>query len=271
VVSGAIRAFYWAQGGEGGVLGWPTSAATATAGGGLTQSFQRGVINWTAASGARVALTAAFQTAYDAAGGAPVLGNPTTGVISEPTTNGGGSGQVFQGGSIYVSPAGGFAVTGAIRTAYWAAGGEAGSLAWPTGPQTAVAGGLSQTFTGGTILWSAATKAKIVSGGELTAYTAAGGAAGTLGLPTSAVILEPTVNGGGSGQVFQGGSIYVSPAGGFVVSGAIRTFYWAQGGEAAALGWPTGPQTAIAGGGLTQTFHGGTITWTPAGGAHLGS
>ncbi|MET4703229.1 hypothetical protein [Frigoribacterium sp. UYMn621] len=152
-VSGVFRSVYWSVLGEGGPLGWPTAAPTC-AGGQCTQTFQNANIISTGASTARVASTspeidAVHQSLGGASGSLGQIGSP----VFVESVNGGGKAQGFQNGSIYWSAAsGGWAVSGAIRDAYWSVLGEGGALGWPTGaavPSSANGGGSVQTFQGG--------------------------------------------------------------------------------------------------------------------------
>jgi uncharacterized protein with LGFP repeats len=76
------------------------------------------------------------------------------------------------------------------------------------------------------------------------------------------------LRGGGCYQLFQGGSIYWSPAtGGHVVLGAIRDTWAGQGSENGRLGYPISGET-FSGGAYRQTFQGGTIAFG-SGGARI--
>lgn len=99
-----------------------------------------------------------------------------------------------------------------------------------------------------------------VTGAIKTAWTAAGGASGVLGNPTSNA-KTVSANGGGSYQTFQHGRIYSSAAGTFVLTGAISARYAALSGPAGALKWPTANALAstAGGGGSVQAFQGGLL------------
>src|SRR5690606_8987581 len=78
------------------------------------------------------------------------LGIPLGPKVSvETLTNGSGAGQQFADGTIYASAAGIFAVYGAVRDAYWAAGSNVGILGWPTSEIACSAGDCWQAFQGG--------------------------------------------------------------------------------------------------------------------------
>jgi uncharacterized protein with LGFP repeats len=265
-VSGPIRDKYWSVAGEGGYLGWPTSAQTCV-NSSCTQSFQNGTIVWSAATGAQIVQTPfpAIDAVYQGLGGpAGPLGLSIGGYYTE-SFNGGGKAQGYQNGSIYWTSAGGaFAVTGAIRNEYWSLLGEGGPLGWPIGSATAVAGGTTQQFQNGYI-YSSAAGAHEVTGAIGTAYLASGAQTSALGWPASELYVE-SVNGGGTAQGFQNGSMYQSSAGAFAVTGAIRSDYWSLLGEGGGLGWPTASATPVTGG-STQSFQGGTI-FSAASGSH---
>lgn len=271
VVDG-IRTYYFAKGGSAGQLGWPLSAQSCAADGTCIQKFQFGSIAWSAKSGARIVSPEIDKAYADAGGQAGRLGKATTGLIFI-TQNGGGLGQVFEGGSIYwKNSPGAFPVVNAIRNAYFARGGSAGPLGWPTGSEACGRpdGGCAQQFEKGTIYWSPVGGAW-ASVPEIEAvYAGLGGYSGALGKSLSEVISIPQ-NGGGLGQVFAGGSIYwTKPAGGFAVTGGIRQFYFGQGGSAGSLGWPTAAaKCGLADGGCSQTFQNGMIVWSPSSGGRL--
>lgn len=255
-VSGAIRGEYWRLGGSAGTVGWPTAAATCSSdGAACQQTFKNAVIY----SVGKTVATISPQIApgYDAEGGiAGPFGGATSDLIRIPD-NGGGYGQVFQGGSIYSSGAGSFGVAGSIRAEYFRQSGAAGQLGWPTGRAACTGNVCSQLFQGGKIVSSGA-GAFTLSGDFRTVFDAQGGETGLLGVPQSGVIAISS-NGGGSGQVFANGSIFSSRSGTFAVSGAVRTEYFQQGGASGALGWPTGAATCSADSLCTQSFQNGTI------------
>lgn len=174
------------------------------------------------------------------------------------TENGGGSTRVYSGGSIFTSSAGSFAVTGLIRTAYFAKNGAWGDLGWPTSAATCTSSGCSQGFQHGAIMTSA-TAAYTFDSAEYAAYLAAGGSS-VLGQPTSGP-LTYTQNGGGTTWVFDKGSLFTSVAGTFAVTEPIRTPYFAQQGAWGVLGWPT-KAMSCANNICSQEFQGGTLSST---------
>jgi uncharacterized protein with LGFP repeats len=151
-VSGAIRGKYFQLGGAVGSLGFPVGAMQCADASTCQQQFQFGWILWTAAGGARVG-DPAVDAAYAAAGGATgVLGPQTDPFVYYPY-NGGGFAEGFVNGAIFYKPLVGTAypVTGAVRTAYFAAGGAAGKYGWPTSAMACTGSTCSQNFEGGTI------------------------------------------------------------------------------------------------------------------------
>ncbi|MGY1662200.1 N-acetylmuramoyl-L-alanine amidase [Geodermatophilus sp. SYSU D00705] len=266
VLPAAVVAAWRSAGGEAGPLGYPTTDAVPTADGrGVVVTFQGGEVHATATGGQ--ALSGAVLDRYRAAGGlAGELGRPTTGVTALP---GGGAFAHFQGGSIYWTPATGARVlTGAVRDRWAAAGWENSPLGYPTTDVTSLAdGGRMARFQGGSVYWTPATGARMVSGAVLTRYEAAGGAGGALGYPTSDVTALP---GGGAFAHFQRGSIYWTPAtGARVLTGAVRDRWAAQGWENGPLGYPTTDVTTLAAGGAFAHFQGGSVYWSPGSGAHV--
>jgi uncharacterized protein with LGFP repeats len=272
-VSGGIRDYYFANSGAGGTLGWPARAATCdSAATQCSQVFQGGTVLWSESGGARIG-SPEIEAVYTSLGGASgSLGAPTSGLINIPQ-NGGGLGQVYAKGSIYwASGTGAYAVTGGIRDRYFANGGAAGALGWPTAAAvcTFSNNGCAQAFQSNSIIGGrASTGYYTVAGAYVQALIAAGGTTGVLGLPQSG-ILPISANGSGTGQVFDGGSIFSSGSGTYAVSGGIRDFYFAHGGAAGSLGWPTGNGSCVANGPCSQQFQGGLVTWTAAGGSKLG-
>lgn len=269
LVTGAIRDYYFSKGGAAGSLGWPAGAQSCSAdGSSCSQLFTGGTVAWTKTAGA-VLTAPQVDAAYAAASGS--LGAPASDLIWIPQ-NGGGLGKAYANGSIYWSAAtGAYPVSGGIRTAYFGVSGAAGPLGWPTGNAicTFSGAGCSQPFQYTSIIAGrASTGYYTVTGAYTQALIAAGGTTGTLGLPTSGV-LAIAGNGGGSGQVFDGGSIFSSAAGTYAVTGGIRTFYFSKGGAAGVVGWPMAAMSCSAGT-CTQKFTGGTVSWTQAGGGVLG-
>ena len=261
-VAGAIRDVYWSYAGAGGTLGWPTAeqSSSTAKGGGVGQGFQAGAV-FSSAAGTWPVL-GAFQEYYAQHGSASgALGWPTSGPIAIPQ-NGGGTGQAFGDGSVYRRTGGSpVSVLASVRSLYFGLGGAAGALGWPTAEQSCSGGVCVQPFTNASIRVDSSGASWFAPAIDQ-AYLQAGGAA-TLGAPTSGYLIVGA-GGGGIARAYGTGSVYSSVAGTFVVAHAIRDRYFAAGGAAGPLGWPTGAETCgLAAGGCSQAFSGGTIYWMP--------
>ncbi|MCQ1999243.1 GH25 family lysozyme [Arthrobacter zhaoxinii] len=255
------------------VLGKSTSSVNCgLKDGGCYQNFDGGAVLWSPATGAHPSRNGSIRKAYQASGFENgVLGYPRSPEVCGIKNN--GCYQDFQGGSILWSSATGAQVSpnGPLRTAYQKQGFENGALGYPTGGQ--VCGikdnGCYQNFSGGAILWSAATGAQVSANRAIrTAYQAAGFENGVLGYPRGPEVCG--IKNNGCYQDFQGGAILWSSATGAQVSpnGPIRTSYQKQGFENGALGYPTGGQVCgIRDNGCYQNFSGGAILWSSATGA----
>ena len=105
-----------------------------------------------------------------------------------PTPDGAGRFNVFEGGSIYWSPAtGAHEIHGLIRDKYRDLGWEAGLLGYPTSDETPTPDGAGRynVFQRGSIYWSPSTGAHEVHGVIRDKYSELGWEAGRLGYPTS--------------------------------------------------------------------------------------
>ncbi|WP_432534868.1 SpoIID/LytB domain-containing protein [Kineococcus arenarius] len=216
---------------------------------------------WDVVPGGTAQIDATWR-ALGVAGG--VLGAPTGPVWALPQVE--GSYQLFQNGSVYWSPrSGAHAIRGAIRDAWGRLGWESSVLGFPTTEEAAlgVRGGAGQQFLGGSLYWSPATGAHEVHGAIRDRWAALGWERSWLGYPVS----DERRLAGGAYSLFEGGSVYWSPAtGAHAVRGAIRDAWARQGWETGPLGYPTSDEYDVPGG-KRSDFQGGSITWTPAGGA----
>ncbi|WP_394551186.1 hypothetical protein ACDF64_10880 [Agromyces sp. MMS24-JH15] len=267
-VDGTIRDLYFAYGGATGRLGFPTKAESCSGDGTCVQEFQYGVIIAPPTGPARIG-SPDIEAAYAATGGpAGVLG-PISGIMVYYPYGGGGLAQGYASGAIFrktgLAPR---AVYGPVRDGYFATGGAAGPLGWPTGDLRcgSPAGSCTQSYEAGVVLWTAATGAYSVRGAIWDAYSRAGGGGGAWGWPLTHTVALP----GGWGQAFTGGSAYALGAGAAVfVSGAIRDTYFGFGGATGSLGYPTAAASCgLTGGGCSQSFQNGTIYWSPATGGY---
>ncbi|MGY1746335.1 LGFP repeat-containing protein, partial [Blastococcus sp. SYSU D00695] len=240
----------------GGELGLATSDVTALAGGGSFAHFQHGSVYYSPATGARV-LTGAVRDRWAALGWEnSALGYPTSDVTA---LAGGGFFAHFQRGSVYYSPAtGARVVSGPVRDRWQAGGWENGPLGYPTSDVTALAGGgFFAHFQHGSVYYSPATGARVLTGAVRDRWAALGWENSALGYPTSDVT---PLAGGGFFAHFQRGSVYYSPAtGARWMPVVIRDAWGATGWEGGPLGYPTGDPQAISGG-TRQTFQHGVIT-----------
>ncbi|MGY1690052.1 N-acetylmuramoyl-L-alanine amidase [Geodermatophilus sp. SYSU D01105] len=265
VVLGGIHDTWLAKGGTSGVLGFPTTSDTATAGGAYVR-FQGGDVYWSPSTGVRVLRNGAM-TAYRASGGPTgPLGWPTS--SNAKTPDGRGSFARFQHGGVYWSAATGTRVVlGGIHDTWLAKGGTSGVLGFPTTSDTATAGGAYVRFQGGDVYWSPSTGVQVLRNGAMTAYRASGGPTGPLGWPTSSNAKTP--DGRGSFARFQHGGVYWSAATGTrVVLGGIHDTWLAKGGTSGVLGFPTTSDTATAGGAYVR-FQGGDVYWSPSTGVQV--
>ena len=275
-VVGSLRDTYFGYGGATGWLGWPTAEASSVSstGGprvarGLLQEFEYGYLTSESATGNH-AVNSAIGARYVEDGGPnSALGWP----VSEPLTydyNGGGTAQVFEGGSIFASHAGAFALQDSYRDVYFAVGGAQGWLGWPTtGPICPSIGVCWQHFQNASILKdSTGTRIALAAIEDL--HAAAGGDGGEHGARTSGLV-RIIENGGGLGQVYQNTSVYFSSSGTYAVSGDIRARYWEMKGAAGPLGFPMTPETCGSASSCEQSFEGGTIVWSEEHGTLISS
>ncbi|WP_460991186.1 transglycosylase SLT domain-containing protein [Sinomonas soli] len=270
VSKGAIRGAWQRLGFENGSLGFPTSDEIGgLKDGGVYQMYQGGAIVWSPQNGAfesKGAIRGAWQRLGLEDG---KMGYPTSGEAGG--LRNGGVSQMYEGGAIVWSPqTGAFESMGAIRGAWQRLGLEKGRLGYPTSGEVGGLrnGGVSQMYEGGAIVWSPQTGAFESTGPLRDRWLRLGAQNGDLGYPTSAEITG--LKGGGVSQSYEGGAIVFSPAtGAFESVGAIRAAWSSLGSQNGKLGYPTSGEAAgLRGGGVSQSFQGGTIVWSPRTGAH---
>ncbi|MCZ2829738.1 N-acetylmuramoyl-L-alanine amidase [Modestobacter sp. VKM Ac-2986] len=248
-------------------LGWPTGEVLSLAAGGSLQTFERGSVYASPATGAHAVAEELFP-AWGAAGWEyGPLGYPTTDTVVLP---GGGRFVHFQGGSVYWTAAtGAHVVRGAVRDAWARSGWEGGLLGHPTGEELSLAaGGSLQQFERGSVYASPATGARAVAQELFPAWGAAGWEYGPLGYPTTDTVVLP---GGGRFVHFQGGgSVYWTAAtGAHVVRGAVRDAWARYGWEGGRLGYPVSEVRPLSDGGAEQDFQGGTLRVSITGSASI--
>jgi uncharacterized protein with LGFP repeats len=110
----------------------------------------------------------------------------------------------------------------------------------------------------GGLLASTSTGVLSVSDPYMQAVDRVGGLA-AVGLPVAAETVVP----GGTAQAFERASIYSSPStGAHVVSGPLRSAWWASGGVSGPYGYPTGDVVDVAPGEQSLAFATGTLYWS---------
>jgi uncharacterized protein with LGFP repeats len=270
VSTGAIRGTWQRLGFEDGRLGYPTGdEVSGLKNGGVSQAYEGGSIVWSPQHGAFES-TGAIRFAWQRLGFQDGrLGYPTSGEVSG--LRNGGVYQMYEGGSIVFSPAtGAYESTGAIRGAWQRLGFENGKLGYPTSGEIGGLrnGGVYQSYEGGAIVFSPATGAYESTGPIRAAWQRLGFENGKMGYPTSAEVTG--LRNGGMAQAYEGGAIVFSPAtGAFETVGAIQQAWGSLGSENGVLGYPTsGEVSGLKGGGVSQSFQGGAIVWSPMTGAH---
>ncbi|WP_269076569.1 L,D-transpeptidase family protein [Arthrobacter antioxidans] len=202
---GAIGGAYSRTGAENGWLGYPTSREICgLRSAGCKQTYQRGVIAWSPATGAHIS-RGGMLTAWSARGAQDgALGYPLEDEVCGQAN--GGCVQKHQGGSTYWSPAtGGHSTNGDIGARHQNLGAHTGYLGYPLEAEVCGQrnGGCYQRFQGGVIFWSPATGSQPVRGGMKTRYESLGRHLSYLGYPQTPERCE----GGECVQPFQGGYI----------------------------------------------------------------
>jgi peptidoglycan hydrolase-like protein with peptidoglycan-binding domain len=264
IVLTPIHTVYMAQGGAAGTLGWPKSAqrcATTR----CDQRFDGGLIAPNSAA-ALTAILGRIGLAYGDSGGVNSPWGAPTANRAALTITGHGAGfkQTFQNGTAYDNGTAASYLSSQLHPALAAVGGEA-ATGWPTGTMQVSGTTRYQQFSGGILFGSTANSTGILMPpAVVTAWTAAGGAAGYLGLPTTA---DAPVSGpsGSSGKrmTFVGGFIVTGTPGTFAHPTAINTTLTTVGGLSGSFGWPTAHARNV-NGVWSQTFQGGTISLAPA-------
>lgn len=213
-----LRDRWAAEGWENGPVGYPTSEAFVAVYG-TGQHFEGG--SWYSSDTQGHFVSAAFMGAYAAQGWERgYLGFPTTDRFCG--LRDGACGQHFQGGSIYSSPAGVFAVPASFTIPWGTAGWEAGALGFPTSPIFCGLrnGGCGQHFQGGSIYSRAPADSPRTSPNRVSfpvtqpflgAWAVQGWENGRLGYPTGSAYPTP----GGLTQPFERGSLQL-------VNGQVR-------------------------------------------------
>ncbi len=267
-VHGTVGSKWLSTGAENGALGYPVGdQGCGLRDGGCYQPFQRGLVHWTAGTGARI-VTGEMSTKWGALGrenGA--LGYPTTdracGLIDS------GCYQIFQYGTVYTAPAAGtYVAKGGIGYTWMSGGAENGPLGYPVGDEMCglPGGGCAQDFQRGSIFWSASTGAQVVSGPTRDKYDAVGRERGILGYPTMKMACGLVR--GGCYQVFQYGTIYQAPGGAYIAKGGLGHTWMLLGAENGEMAYPVSDESCgLRANGCFQLFENGSVYYAPAFGA----
>jgi uncharacterized protein with LGFP repeats len=152
VTGGGIQTYWSKSGWEKGDLGYPMGDELKISGG-ASQSFEGGTVFWNSKRAKAFMVRNDVRNIYRSLKWERgLLGLPT----SEEKKLADGVSQSFERGQIHWSQAsGGFATTGAIQT-YWSKQGwEKGWLGYPTSEEKKTPTGATQSFQGGTLIWSA--------------------------------------------------------------------------------------------------------------------
>lgn len=223
--------------------------------GGTVGYFQHGAIYDTVGLGVRVVWGEVWNQYGRLGGVTGFLGYPVTNELVLP--GGVGRAQIFQGGSIYWSPAtGAHEVHGGIRDAWGRTGWERGPLGYPLTDERGTPDGIGRYnhFQGGSVYWSPATGAHPVTGAVRSLWASMGWENSWLGYPSADAIVKGSV----VQAPFQRGTIYASWRGAFALSTAAADRYVLAGGPTGPLGLPTS-STATSGSVQTSSFTGGSI------------
>lgn len=268
-VGGLILSRWNASGGLAAGIGYPTSTVLGCAESGCAQTFQSGMVTWSSATGAQLVGGQIFARWAASGGFGTGIGYPTSTVLLCDVAA--GCTQTFQNGAITWSGATGAQIIGGILRATWEREGGATSwLGYPTSTTLACDAGTGcvQSFSGGAVVWSAATGARTMPAALSQGWIALGGTRAGIGLPVESV---STCAATGCAQEFQSGTLTWSGSGSSqIVGGIIRSRWLAAGGSGGPLGWPTSTVTACdAGTGCVQTFQGGAVTWSASTGAQV--
>ncbi|SDG68006.1 LGFP repeat-containing protein, partial [Klenkia brasiliensis] len=261
---GWVLGKYTGLGGESSVLGFPTSDEVAVPGG-VSQSFQGGMVFSSAATGAHEVHGWVLDKWTAMGGVSGALGFPT----SDEVRTADGVYNTFVGGAVFSTPStGAHEVHGWIGARWLALGAGSAAVGFPVSDELPVGDGVGvyNQFSNGVVVSSPSTGAHDVRGALAVKWSALGGAGSFLGYPTADQRSAP---GGGQVAAFSGGSVYWSSGtGAFEVHGWIRDRWLANGGPGGGLGYPTSDEQPAPGGvGVFQTFANGLVFSSPSTGA----
>jgi hypothetical protein len=237
--------------------------------GGCFRTYENGSIYWSGATGARTVAAGSVRSRWSTLSWERgLLGYPVT--DTSCGLRDGGCYQHFQGGSLYSSPSSGTVfVRGGIRARWAASGWENGPLGYPVTDERCGLrdGGCFQHYQAGSVYWSPASGARMVTGAQRSRWSSLAWERGLLGYPVTDTVCG--LRDGGCYQHFQGGSLYYSATSGTVfVRGGIRARWAASGWENGPLGYPvTDERCGLRDGGCFQHYQAGSVYWSPATGA----
>lgn len=242
--------------------GYTSATRTSAATGAVTTDR-----DWVAANEPRI--TADMNAAYSAAGGANVLGNPTSAVIDGYiASNGGGVLRSYERAVItWRAPGAAVVVAGSFLNPYTSAGGPRSSYGWPASTaktaDTTSGSGVVQGFQFAAMTKSPSGRVAALSGDIRTAYNGAGGLTGPLGWPGG----YATCSGGTCSQEFGAGSIIDDASSTRFDIPAISSAYDRAG--ASTLGTiVSGPNfVSAAPGGFVMGTKNAAVVWSPKTGA----
>ena len=157
-----------------------------------------------------------------------------------------------------------------IGERYAALGGAGGTLGAPTSPLRSYGSGKFRDFQGGSVYWSKATGAHVVTGATLARYRGAGGPASPLGWPLSDTLPSEVGPLGATYAVFAGGRLYAGaadPVAWQLLNGPVLTGWLERGSIAGPLGLPLADPVAVTGG-TRGIFTGGQVLASVTRGTH---
>jgi hypothetical protein len=272
----------WKTAGGENTFGKPLSNAQQTTdGGGTYQQFEKGVIFYSPAYGAKIISTAIYSKWLALKGSTNAGGNSVQGYIGYPIGNSfsiqnGKDAAYFERGMIIVRSNGqAFVVYGMIYVHYRELGDVRGFLGLPLSDEEVTPnGGRRSRFDNADIYWRGDSGAHVIYGAIRERWQVLGGAGGFLGYPLTDEM--PVIKEGkevGRFNRFQGGTIYWSPGtGAWDVYGAIRDTWENQyGGATGVLGFPISGETSTpTSGGRFNNFERGILVWH-GGGPYAGT
>ena len=275
VAAGPMAAGWERLGWGSGSLGYPTSTQyCGLKDSGCFQMFAGGALMYSPQTGAQPSLVGPIRDLWQKTGFENgVLGYPASNVICG-LVDGGCFQNYFNGTAMWSPQSGANAVMfGPVRDEWVSTGYEGGKLGYPVSAQICGLrnGGCFQNFAKGTIMYSYSTGAQAMMSTPIRdRWATTGYENGSLGYPTSEAICG--LRNGGCFENFEKGTVMWSATSGaqLMLPGPIQQRWASQGFENGQLAYPTGGQTCSSDKtACSQTFQGGSISWTAAGGATI--